>query len=378
MASWKFVIRSENKRKDDRYKLVLRVTHDRKSKYFNIIKDHQNIYLSQKEYSSIGTSTKKRLRDINDFFIKEGDRINEILGSIQGGFSFKVFATLYEKGDLLSDCFDHKIAELDASNKFSSAEGYRYAKKSFVSYKDLPVGSVGLDYIKEYVEANGVRKTYLKYLRHVLKSNGNDVFKDYSIKGDYKIKHPLIQNELKLLRGYRSEYKGLQRSVDFWMMSFMGGGMNTKDWYYLKWSMIHGEMEYITKYRSKSDQPIIIHVTKTLRRLINKYADLSSEYVFGLVDDSKPEKDQYKKYKTFLGNMRRDLKKVQKQLGIKTHLTPYVARHTHANFLYNKGVPLDQIGESMAQKDRRSTERYIHTMYQDARRKVAELLDEEE
>ncbi len=91
------------------------------------------------------------------------------------------------------------------------------------------------------------------------------------------------------------------------------------------------------------------------------------------------DEEKYSIYRSFLRIMQKNLKKVGTDLSFSGRLTPYVARHTHANVLLNRNASLEQIRESLAQKDIRSTMVYTHSLWTENRRKVAELLlDEEE
>lgn len=158
-------------------------------------------------------------------------------------------------------------------------------------------------------------------------------------------------------------------------MSYFGGGMNLKDWLLLKWDQIIDGVIY--KERSKTDEPLTIPITKPLQDLIDCHSS-PGEYVFDFIDHSLPPERFHIRYMTFLNNMRRSLMKVKKELGIEKKLTPYMARHTHANVLLNKNASFEQIKESLGQKDIRSTKAYTGSLSLNKRREVANLLFEEE
>ncbi len=379
-ASSKFVILPANQRKDKTNKLILRITHNRNHKYFDVIKDHKHIYVTQSEFAHLGTSSKKRLTEITDHLAVQSKRINQSFKEIGPNFSFEKFQALYEKGELISDCFDQKISELAVAKKFSSRDGYHWCKTSITRFKDIPVRLVDTEFIKDYVKWYGrMPPTYLKYFRHILKRNGNNSFDNFQITYKAKTKIPLTRKELKQLIKFKSEYNARQRSVDFWLMSYYGGGMNTKDWVFLEWDMIVGDFEYIDKERGKTGQPVLVPMSKPLRRLITKYANPSNElYVFDIVAQNLSHEDQYNRYRYFLGHMRRSLVNVAKQLKFSSKLTPYVSRHTHANVLHNRGATTEQIKDSMGLADLKSAQVYMHTLWIDERRKVAELLIDEE
>jgi len=374
---WDFVILKGNKRQDGTFKIVLRVKHQRKSKYYPVTMDHQSIYVTQTEFNKLGTSSKKKLNSINEHLNEKRAYVSNIFKNIGLNFSFDRFKELYDRGHLLSDCFREKIKELDREGRYSSRNGYIYTMNSFKKYNDIPIEKVDVPYIKKYIEIYGNRPTYLRYLRHILKRNGNNTFDHIKIENTQKHKTPLAGWELKSLKSYQSLYPGTQRVVDFWLMGYYGGGMNTKDWYFLKWENIKNDMAYITKHRSKTEEPITIPITTPLKKLIIKHANPDGIYVFGFITTEDKEA-QFNKYNSYIRYMGRRLNAVAKELNFKNKLTPYVSRHTHAHVLLNKNVPLEAIRDSLGQKDIKSTQVYTHTLLDNKKLFIANLLVDEE
>lgn len=339
-----------NLNKKGKTKIVLRVYSGR-IKYYPVIYRNQNIYVTPREFKSIGKDPK--FSDVAKFLSEEHDRIKAILARID--FTWSEFEKLYNGGDGLHDCFDAKIQELELEGKYSTAIGYRWAKKLF---PDVKLSKVNKAYIEPYKNYG----CYLKYLRHVCNRNGHSI--DIKVGSTPKLKIPLTADEIRLVIEFSSDLLELQRARDFFVLSYFGGGMNTKDWYFLKRDEVVNDV--IFKMRSKTSTPVIVTINDEIRTIIRRY-DKGGEYVF-------PFRMTFKGYRTWFGNYRRALRKLQKRLGIKTKITPYVARYTHASILRSRGVSLADTQESMSHKDMSSTRVYYGYMGIDKRRELQELL----
>lgn len=367
--NYEFILQSAT-RKDGTRKLVLKVTHQRLRRHYTVLLNHGAIYINESDFSKLATSSKKRLKAISDHLTYEKERIETILSRLTT-FTFEAFKREYEKGDLLSDCFQDKADELRLQNKFSSAIGYECAMRSFKNFREVKIHEVDIDYVNQYI--NYMPKypaSYLRNLRHILRRNGNNT--KFSITGKTKSKTPLNEAEIALLHSYATVSPSRQRAVDLWLMSYYGGGMNIKDWVGLRHDDIIDDV--IFKDRSKTDEPMIIPITEDLKRLMLKYRSFETEYYFDFIDHTLKDEALHIRYNTFLNNMRRALRQVAKDIGLTKKLTPYVARHSHANVLLNKGASMEQIKDSLGQKDIQSTKAYIGSMNIQKRLEIARLL----
>ena len=348
------VIKKGSQRKDGTFRVSLRVNYG-KARYFPVTRNNQGIYLTEKQFKQLGRSVK--LDSISKFLTDERQRVLSIIQRIQP-FNWQRFEQLYLGGDRLSTLFQAKIDELNAEGKFSTAKSYEGAMRSFVGFRDEKIDNIGEDYLNEYVASQkGFPSTYLRYLRHICRKNKNYAFEDFQIKSAPKTPKPLSLEELKKLMDFESAYPSFQRARDFWLISYYGGGMNTKDWIYLqKDQIING---VIFKPRSKNQTPITVPLMYECIELMNRYRGSDPLYFFDVLSSDLTDLEKFTRYKTFHSNYRRDLERVRQILEIETKLLPYNARHTHANVLLHAGVNREGIQRSMSHQDSRSTEIYM-------------------
>lgn len=353
---------------DGTQKLYLRVSHKSKKKRYPVVHNHKSIYITKKDLSKIGRTSKESLIQIRDHLAEDAKRVDSILAKMIV-FDFEVFKAHYSHGILLSDCFDKKIKELQESNSFATRDNYIYAKKAFVKYLDISVTKIDDRYINGFIKLGG-KKIYLQRLRHILNREGNNT--KIKIEGTQARKIPLTAESIDLIKNYNTISLAKQRSVDLFLMSYYGGGMNMKDWVYLK--VEHVKSDTIVKLRSKTEEQLSVVITAPLRYLLDKYVEVNNEYYFSFIDHTLNAEEKHIRYKTFLSNMRRSLRQVREELGIKENITPYIARHTHASVLHNSGASMEDIKDSLGQKDIRSTKAYVGSMNTENKKRIADLL----
>ena len=128
----------------------------------------------------------------------------------------------------------------------------------------------------------------------------------------------------------------------------------------LKWSDIHGErIRYI---RNKTKRPFSVKINPPLRAILDYYREnsLGTKYIFPILlyNDLTPLQLDNRKKKT-LAQYNKGLKEIANLCGINQALSSYVARHSYANCLKQKGVATDIIGESLGHSDIKITQVYL-------------------
>jgi len=369
MVGYKFVILKANLNKEGKTKLLLRITIKGTRKYLEPTLNHHAIYLSIDEYNAIGHSRSKKLKSINQFILDEEIRIEKILSKISV-FTFQKFADKYHTSELLSDGFSAKIKELHLKDKISSKNGYRDAMNAFVKYANIKLSDIDQDYIDGFIEyRNTYPSTYLRYLRHIIIRSGSP-FK-FKIKNVSKKKFPLLQWELEAIKKYKTPYATKQKHIDFWLLSYNCGGMNTKDWVWLKYEHLKGDI--LHKGRSKTGQEQVHVINSKAKEIITKYSR-PGDYVFGIINDNMSPIQKETRYRTLMNNLRTTLNRLEKELQFTSRLTPYVARHTHGAILMDQGYTVKEISDSYGHGSTKTTEIYLHSMGIKKKKKMSEGL----
>ena len=99
-----------------------------------------------------------------------------------------------------------------------------------------------------------------------------------------------------------------------------------------------------------------------MRRLINKYADASSPYLFPILSPGREV--GHEEYKAILRSYNNSLKKIGRALSRPIHLTSYVFRHTWATNALRKQVPLSIISQALGHTSEKTTRFYLASLEQ--------------
>lgn len=144
------------------------------------------------------------------------------------------------------------------------------------------------------------------------------------------------------------------------MFSFYTRGMNFIDMMLLKKADIIGDR--ISYIRSKTKGKFNIEILSKVREIIDFYKDKTenTKYVFPILlsDVMTPQQIEYRKSKV-LSRYNRKLKEIGKLVCIEKELTSYVARHSFATILKQKGTSTDVISELMGHADVQITKTYL-------------------
>ena len=390
------------RRADGTFPVSLRVTKNRKSKYFKTI---FNAFPEEWDASAelFNKRHKNHLQD-NRLLLKFKER------------AFKIYSEL----QLENECF--RLSEFENAFRVTSNPE---SKKFFHFWSDLiqefnSAGRTGNARIhneaflalKKFnlstrLEFEDVTVTYLsKFETHLRSQGGNDggislrmrtiravfnkaiardiisadiyPFKNYKIS---KLKSKPAKRALdfteimKIVKMDISKHPHLLHSHKYFVFSFYTRGMNFADQINLKWSQINGDKIFYT--RSKSKGNFNITILPPVRDILNyfKARSIGTKYVFPLLlqDNMTPLQIENRKHKT-LSKYNKDLKEIASICNIDKILTSYVARHSFANSLKQMGVATDVISESLGHQNLTITQSYLKELDSSVLDAASELL----
>jgi len=148
-----------------------------------------------------------------------------------------------------------------------------------------------------------------------------------------------------------------KKYVDMWMLQFYFGGADLMDIYYLKNEDVQGGRVSFWRGKMENSPLIDLKIHSQALEIIDRYRQ-DGEYVF-------PWRKDVDGYRSFRGNMYRDLIKFQVKNNVQVHpgggkLGLKVARHSFATLAKNSGVPGDIRREIMGH-----TEDNVANFYED-------------
>ena len=185
-------------------------------------------------------------------------------------------------------------------------------------------------------------------------------YKISKLKGK-RIKHALNLAEIELFKKVECEDDmQLINAKNYFLFSFYTRGMNFADIMRLKWSDISNKR--ITYARAKTQGNFSLKIIPPVEDILNYYKEnrMDTNYVFPILlhDILTPIQIENRKHKT-LGLYNKGLKALALKAGITKNVTSYVARHSFAMCLREKGISIDIIGETLGHQSVLTTKAYV-------------------
>ncbi|SDM99865.1 site-specific integrase [Kriegella aquimaris] len=386
MSSIKTVLRKKALA-DGTYPVCLRVTKNRKTKFFNtIFKTTENEW----DFSS-GCFNRKNSNYIqnNRLLLKFKDRALKIYSDLQlekeyfdlDDFSKRFRVDNNPASGYLFPFWEEIIAEMRLAGRMGNATMYNETMKSvnhFCRFKKIRFQDITNSFLNKYeawlrsrggtdggisIKQRTLRALYNKAIERDITKDINHPFKTYKIsklKGR-GIKKALDMDQVsRIIQFDLIKYPHLRDARNYFVFSFYTRGMNYTDMMVLEWKDI--DATTISYIRNKTKGRFVITILPPVREILNYYKEnaLATEYVFPILlkDGLTPAQIADRKKKT-LAKYNRDLKEIAKICAINKSLSSYVARHSFANCLKQKGVATDIIGESLGHKDLMTTQVYL-------------------
>lgn len=172
-----------------------------------------------------------------------------------------------------------------------------------------------------------------------------------------------------------TDHPHLINAKNYFVFSFYARGMNFKDMMELEWDNIHSGYIYYT--RSKTKGNFSVKIVPPVQDILDYYKRYSQgkKYVFPILlkEDLNPIQIANRKHKV-LGVYNKQLKELAELCGIKKNISSYVARHSFANCLKQKGVATDIISESLGHQNLAITQAYLKELDSSVLEKATEML----
>ena len=385
-------------KKNGKYPIKLRVTHNRISRFFNV-----NVDLSQEEFEKVmKQNPRAEFKEIKMKLLiieqKAQNIINELIY-----FNFEEFRDLfYSKVDYKNvySVWSKYIEDLNKEGRITTASSYECGLKAFKKFKaNLSFHQVTpelLNRFEKWMLDNGksistvgiytrcIRTIFnlvreqLKGVKYPFSRNG------YCIPASRNIKKALKFEQIKQIFDYEVEEDGTFKAaaLDFWIFSYLSNGMNVKDILSLKWrDLDSNQITYVRQktIRSKkmNQKPIQVFLSDHLKAIIARRSNTDrtpESYLFPFLNDRMTGEEKLRKIKKATREVNKWMNIIGEELEIELNLTTYVARHSFSTVLKRSGAPMEFINESLGHSSMRTTERYLDSFEDEAREKYANFL----
>ncbi|QLE00952.1 site-specific integrase [Galbibacter sp. BG1] len=400
MASIKVILRKKQL-SDGTYPVCLRVTKYRKSKYFktiyNTLPKHwdESVGIFNKSYPNYIQSNrlllKFKARALKVYSELEIEKDNFSLEDFESRFRIETNPVLQNVYNFWDEIINEMIHAGRTGNARANRDSYNSIKK-FHPSKSLNFKDITPTFLNKYevflrsrggtdggigVRMRAIRALYnFAIKRNIIKKEFYpfDSYKVSKLKGK-GIKKALDINEVqRIINLDVSKYPHLTDSKNYFVFSFYTRGMNFADMLKLKWEDISVDRIFYTRAKTKGN--FIIKILPPVKTILNYYSKVSTtKYVFPILlrDKMSPSQIENRKSKT-LKKYNKDLKEIAKICKIDKSLSSYVARHSFANCLKQKGIATDIISESMGHQNASITQAYLKELDSSVLDEACELL----
>ncbi len=387
-ASIKPVLLKHKKLKNGKYPVFLRVTIDRKIKYFSIGSDYN---CTEKEWSKKEGYFKPNIKNAQDM----NEHIDEVTQKArktaikleQKGINYTIedFHLAYtRKGNaiMLLNYFDEVIKDMNVSGKIGNADIYQQTRnrlEAFLETKklhlDVGIISVDIKFLREWEKFLRLtcedRTIHLRMrtLRALINKARQEEGFDYYVFDNYSLSHlstttpkrALKIDEIKTIFNYKTTPDIRKyHSLNYFKFMYLCKGMNFTDICLLQKDQI--KKDKFTYERAKTHSIYEIPLFKPSKKIIKEYSKmtLDSPYVFPILTEQHDTPRKIKdKIKSALKALNKDLKNIAEELEINKKVTSYTSRHTFATILKYLGESTEIISEQLGHASVKTTQGYL-------------------
>ncbi len=381
------IVQRKKKLSDGLYPIFLRITKDRQSKFYKTP-------FSSKESEWIAPTgafnrKKENYFQYNRLLIKFRERAYKIATDLEienPDYSLNDFDRRYRitfnpvKNDVFA-FFDEIVKEMTFAGRIGNAKSYKDAKTSvqiFHKFKKLNFREVNPTFLSKYdaflrsrggtdggigVKMRALRALFNKAIERGVIKESLYPFKTYKISNlrGKGFKRALDFEEImRIINIDLTENLNLINTKNYFIFSFYTRGMNFADMMCLEWKDVEANIIYYTRAKTKGNFSIAI--MPPVQKILDYYRrhGYGNKYVFPLLyrEDYTPTQLADRKHK-MLGIYNKELKELAKLCEITKNVSSYVARHSFANCLKQKGVATDVISESLGHQNLTVTQAYL-------------------
>ena len=395
------ILETRVKNSDGTYPVKLRITYERKRKYYSLKGEHYklNEFEDIVKPDSRGKNKEKRKK-----FESVENRAINIIDNVLNEFSFEAFEREYlnhKKGDTsINSYFEDKAQELDRENKIQTATLYRAALRSLLKYDGkITFQKINPNYLEKYqkwmiAEENSYTTVgmYMRNLKHVVNRAIQDrIIHEYPFgdpkKGKYQIpdgknsKKALRISDIEKLFNYTPSDRNEYLALNYWLFSYLCNGMNMVDIANLKYKNIKGSnIEFIrqkTKDTTKEVPVIKVLLLPEIQQIVDRIGseDKAPEnFIFPVFKTEYTELEKHKRLKQHIKNTNKYIRRIAKSLGINEAITTYWARHSYSTILKRSGAPIEFISEQLGHQSTKVTKHYLDSFEDEQREKYSSVL----
>lgn len=404
-VSTAIVLFKKRKKKNGKYPAKLRLTHDRRQMYYNIDTKDRVYEFTVDEFDKITSSKPRGIhKEIKLEFSLIEEKTQKIIKSLST-FTFNQFKIRFAvKGTDMRSIYyflDLRINRYNTTgygNKAAITVKHQlqdfFKRKGILDFRDITVSRL-YDF-EHSLREKGLKSSTIATYLNVVQAMFNEAHREnvvpinlipfgkdrYQITSSRGLKRALKISDIEKIYKYKPEPLSHEEEAhDLWLFTYLCNGINMTDICNLRYRDI--TPDFITFIRKKTEhsssisRPIIISLTDDIKRIIDRQGneDQSPDnFVFPIINDKLNRMQKIYKIAWRVRKTNVHMQNIGKELGIEQNITTYTARHSFATVLKHSGVSIAFISESLGHKDVGTTEIYLDSFGDAAKKEIAKHL----
>jgi integrase/recombinase XerD len=392
-------------REDDRRPVKLRVTFERKRRYYSISDEDsstgETLFLTPLEFKAVTSTAVKslRLKRIKTLIQSNESAARDTAESIMP-FSWEGFVASFFEGKAatgtLNDLMEKHIEELKEDEAIGTAVTFKNSLsniKKFTGDKVVHLSEVTPDWLKKWKKHMSKKhlsattiSMYLRCVRVMMnKAKKKKLIKPEQypftesdlIPSAVNVKKALTLEQLGMIYRYKPlEGSREHQSRDLWMFSYLCNGMNMKDVARLRYTDVKKDkLEFKRAKTSRTKEKTITAFLKPeVKAIIERWGNPRgiNNYVFNILSSGITAEEEHKRIRQEIKTINKYMDRICEGLGIEEKVTTYFARHSWATIMKRAGVPISFISEKLGHSNMKTTENYLGSFDDESMKKYAD------
>jgi integrase/recombinase XerD len=390
---------SRRKKNSGFYPVKIRITYDRRSKYYETGVDLTVVDFKRINDNRLPSTLVEKKQILTEAEAKAHHLLKEIKP-----FNFPVFERRFLQksydGSFVETVYNEIIAKLKLQDRVGTAEGYQVSIRKLLKFKPRlrfeDVNEIFLYKFEKWMLEMGNSITtvgiYLRNLRAVFneaidrKLISNDYYpfskRRYRLPTGKNIKKALSLADIGKIFYYEPKNPQEEKAKAYWLFSYFANGMNMTDLAHLQYKHISGDFIHFERaktIRSLRGNPKIISIVinEEMRAIIKKWGNWNKsadEYIFPVIDSRLSSSQQRERVKDLIWRTNKALKTIATELEFDKPLTTYTARHSYSTVMKRSGASIEFISESLGHSSVKTTAYYLDSFEDDMKKKLSASL----
>jgi site-specific recombinase XerD len=376
------ILEKRTPRKDGTFPVKLRITIDRKSRYYSL-----ETHLTPREFKKVQKHDPpepyKAIKVRIDDSVKVASSV--LKGLPKPSFEqFKVLFKLKSIGANVVKYYEIIISECESEGRIGTATNYKCAKKSMEKLMDLEnvnFKDITPQWLKQYekimkqkFKSPSTISIYMRTLRTVYNRAIQDGLvslehypfgKKYTIPTSENNKRPLERSDIEAIAKYNGD-PVTEKYRDFFLLSYYLVGLNFADLLTIKWSQLDDNILEVVRKKTASTtgklKKIQLVVNKKAKEIIDKHGIRSNSYVFDIIDPNDNPETVKRKTQNFNRAVNQALERISSKTNLNKKISAMYARHSAASHALANGATIADISQALGHADLKTTSNYISSL----------------